>query len=152
MEKYINNKTVIKNDLYNLFKDSVTCEICHNILINPLMCLQCQNAFCKNCIDKKNETCPNKCIEPNFKKCISKKDILSKLKFKCQKCQNEIYYDEVMKHQDDNCTTNNNLSSINNKKIKQSKLKKLSLEEVDKYKKKGNEITYITCKKKKSFL
>ena len=152
MEKYINNKTVIQDELYNLFKDAVTCQICQNILINPLMCLQCQNTFCKSCIDKNNETCPNNCNEPNFKKCSSKKDILSKLKFKCQKCQNEIYYDEVMKHQDNNCTPNNNLLSINNTKVKQSKLKKLSLEEVDKLKKKGNDIIYISCKKEKYFL
>ena len=151
MEKYINNKTVFQDEIYTLFKDSITCQICQNILINPIMCLTCQDTFCKNCIDKKNGICPNKCNKPNFKQCPSKMDILTKLKFKCQKCKNDFYYNEVMKHQEYNCTTNNNASSINNGKIKQTKLQKLSIEEVDKYKKQGNEVTYISCKKEKLF-
>ena len=151
MEKYINNKTVIKDEIYNKFKNSVTCQICQNILIDPLICFQCQKLFCKNCIDKNNATCPNKCNELYLKKYLRTTDILSKLKFKCYKCQKEIYYEEVMKHQDENCS-NNNSSNINDIKIRQTKLKKLSLEEINDFKRKGNEITYITCKKDKYFL
>ena len=153
MEKYINNKAVVKDDIYNLFKDSITCPLCKNILIEPLMCVKCQNSFCKTCIDnymKKNQSCPNKCDEPDFQKCLTKNDILSKLKFKCKKCENDIYYDEVIKHQE-TCTSEKNSTNNNNNNnniiTERKKIEKVTSEEVDIYKKSGNELTYMTGKK-----
>ena len=75
MEELINDKTIIKNELYNVFKDSITCPLCLNILINPVMCLHCQNAFCKKCIDnwsKNSQKCPKRCDNPNIKKVLAK--------------------------------------------------------------------------------
>ena len=86
MEDFIRQDTVIEDTIFSVFKDSVICPLCSNILINPVMCMNCQSAYCKKCIDEwseKDKKCPNKCENPNYKKSIEKINILSKLKFKC---------------------------------------------------------------------
>ena len=157
MEELINDNTIIKDDLYNIFKNSIECSLCLNILINPVMCLNCQNAFCKKCIDnwsKKSQQCPNRCDNPNYQKSIGKNDILSKLKFKCKGCDNPIPYDNIRKHYSECCPDKipeekeTNKIVENNNTQKQSKFEKLSREEIELLKNKGNDITYITGKKK----
>ena len=154
MEKLINDNTIIKDELYNIFKNSIECSLCLNILINPVMCLNCQNAFCKKCIDnwsKKSQQCPNRCDNPNYQKSIGKNDILSKIKIKCKGCGNPIEYENVDKHyntccpdklkEDDNKIE---IEEVNN--TPNSKFEKITKEEIDKLKKEGNEIAYITGK------
>ena len=55
MEAYINNKTLVDNQLNNALKSSVICPLCENILINPIMCMSCQNVYCKKCIEAWNK-------------------------------------------------------------------------------------------------
>lgn len=112
----ISENTVVEDAIYLAFKDSLICPICSNILINPLMCMNCQNVYCQKCVDewsKKDNKCPNRCENPNYKKSIEKNNILSKLKFKCEKCGEEIFYDNVGKHRE-SCTPNNSSGKINN--------------------------------------
>ena len=111
------------------------------------MCLNCQNVFCKKCTQNwliKNLNCPNGCNNPNYQRSLGKNDILSKLKFKCTRCGNEILYDKVKKHYD-SCVSNK-------KKVEQinqvSKIEKISNEEMEKLKKKGDIITNIISKEK----
>ena len=169
MEELINENTIIKDDLYNIFKDTIVCSLCSNILINPVMCLHCQNAFCKKCIDnwsKNSQKCPKRCDNPNYQKSIGKNDILSKLKFKCKGCEQPIEYDNIRKHYSKCCpdkipaekeenkieenkkVEENKKMEENNNTQKQSKLEKLSRDEIELLKKKGNDVTYITGKKK----
>ena len=143
MENYINEDTIIEDDIYSNFKDSVICGICSNILIKPIMCMNCQNAYCQKCINdwsKRDNRCPYHCENPSYKKSIEKSNILSKLKFKCDKCDGEILYDNVKKHSEI-------CKSEKVQKINIARLKKLDRNEVkginDKEKK---DITYITCK------
>ena len=146
MEKYININNIIENDIFKLYKDSVICPLCHNILINPIMCMKCDGTFCKKCIDdweKKNLKCPNNCNEPNYQQNSIKNDILYKLKFKCEECEEEIYYNE-MKNHIDKCTHIKDLSQINIKKNRG--MKRITKEEVQILKKEGNEIKYMTSK------
>ena len=74
MEEYINDKTIIKNEIYNAFKDFIKCPLCSGILINPVMCMKCQTAFCRQCVDDwslKNPTkCLKGCLETNYEKCL----------------------------------------------------------------------------------
>ena len=148
MEELINVDTIIKDDLYNIFKDSIICPLCSNILINPVMCLTCQKVYCKRCIDKwseSNQKCQNGCENPNYQKNIGKNDILSKLKIKCRKCE------KISKHYD-TCTPEQIPAEEDNKieeKIsqqKEQKFKKISKEEIDNFKKQGKDIMYITSK------
>ena len=118
------------------------------------MCLNCQNAFCKKCIDnwsKNSQKCPNRCDNPNYQKSIGKNDILSKLKFKCKGCDNPIEYDNVRKHYSTCCPDKipvekeeNNKLEENNNTQKKSKFEKISRDEIEILKNKGNDITYIT--------
>ena len=155
MENYINENTIIKDDLYNAFKESVTCPLCLSILINPVMCMKCQNVFCKRCINdwtKKDEKCPNRCTEPNYQRCLGKNEILSKLKFKCETCGNNYNYEEAQKHlnscypgqiKEDEIKIENNEKTTN-----EPKFEKISRDEIEKLKRQGNDVTYITGKKK----
>ena len=51
MEKYINEDTIIKNETYNSFPELIICQICQCIMLEPVMCVGCQNYYCKKCID-----------------------------------------------------------------------------------------------------
>ena len=142
MEKYINEDTIIKNDTYNSYTELIICQICQCIMIEPVMCVDCQNYYCKKCIDdwkKKSEFCPNRCKGPIYKNVIEKNRLITKMKFKCIKgCGAEILFDDIKKHYSTNCLENkkeiNNI--INNRKGKsnikngKSNIKKLSKKEV----------------------
>ena len=153
MEKYINEETIIKNDNYDLFQDMIICQICQCIMIEPVMCLGCQNYYCKNCIEnwkKKSEKCPNRCENPIYQNIIEKNRIITKYKFKCIKgCGAEIPFENIKSHYDSNCLENkkeyNNKSIIKNN-IKESKIKILSDKETYELKRKKKEFEYFTSK------
>ncbi len=144
MDKYINKETVVENEIYIVFKDLVICPLCSNILIEPYMCTQCHNTYCKKCCDnwsKTNNKCQKGCELANYQKNIEKNNILSKLKFKCNNCGEEILYEKVQNHMDE-CET-----TINTRK---KRLKKLKKEEIANITKNTNlKIIRINCKKKK---
>ena len=98
---------VINDDFFNSVKDEVTCTICLDIKIDPLMCTKCQNSYCANCIkiwQKKSDKCPFKCDSPSFTKARIIKNLLSKLNFKCKNgCEQIIPYDKVLSHYDSDC-------------------------------------------------
>lgn len=101
LRDYINDKTVIKDEIYKNFEYSVTCSICSEIMINPMMCMNCQTVYCKSCIDnwsKKSAYCTNRCKNTNYKKSILSQIFLSKLKFICQNCEKVINYDDMQAH------------------------------------------------------
>ena len=150
MEEYINDDTVVQDDFFNAFKDSITCPLCLCILIEPVMCMKCQNVYCKKCVDdwaKKDNKCPNRCENPNYKPSLEKNNILSKLKFKCQKCGEEILYDNVKSHIESCKPNNNSKNNINtgNNATQTKRLKKLTKKELEKLEKKN--LARITSKK-----
>ena len=140
MEEYVNEKTVIKDNTYNILKDSILCKSCGCIMIEPVMCFECQDNFCKKCVEKwKNEkTCPKKCKNPTIKDVIQEKNKINRLKFKCVKgCGEEIPFDDLKAHYSSNC--------LKNKKKK--KIRSLNKDEVGKYvKQNGAQIERITSK------
>jgi len=156
MEKYINTKTIIKNDIYNMFKDSVICPLCKDIYIEPVMCMKCQEVFCKRCIDerlKEKKECPGKkkCEDPDYQECKGKVDILKTFCFNCYKCGKKILYTEVKTHME---SCSNEGSNINENCFlppetplgpSGPKMTKISKEELEKIKD-GKEMNYITCK------
>ena len=83
-------------------------------------------------------------------KSVYKKDVLSGLKFKCQKCQSEFQYDDAEEHSK-SCGNEQSMStplSLSNKSINisQPKLQKLSNYQMEELKRQGKEISYITGK------
>ena len=151
MEKYINKYTLIENEIVNLLKSSIICPLCNNIFIKPIMCINCQQIYCKRCIDnwsKDNEKCPNNnCLNPSYQDCMVKNDILSKLKFNCLGCDNTLLYFEVENHYDACHPNKESLSIKNIRKTKPVNIKRLSPEEVASLTKEGDEITYISSNK-----
>ena len=146
MEKYINNDTLIEDDIAKLFKSTVICPICKNILINPFICLKCQSVYCKKCIDnwsENNEKCPNNCENPEYQKCLGKNEVLSKFKFTCVGCHAEIEYNNAESHHSTCCPEKTSEGFTKRK----SKIKRLTSEEAKQLTDKGNEMNYIKGKK-----
>ena len=119
IREYINEKNVIKDEFYTNFESSFTCSICSDIFIEPTMCMNCQNVYCKECIEgwlQKSTTCPNRCQNTNFDKSKSTIEMLSKLNFICDKCDRVISYDEMKNHSLSNCQKidNNIITPSNN--------------------------------------
>ena len=122
MENYINEETVVKNEIYSAFKDDVTCPICSKLLINPMMCMRCQNVYCKKCIEawnKKDNKCPNRCENPDYHKSLEKSNI--------------------QKHMD-------NCESIQTTNGSVKRLKRIKKEDINRTKTNGK-LTRITSKK-----
>ena len=143
MEKYVNQDTIVKNQVYELFKDSIICPICDEVMIEPVICLNCQNSYCKKCIEKfkeKGELCPNKCENPIIKDIIGKNNYISKFKFKCIKgCGEEILFNDIEKHYSTECLSKENKN--NNKK----KMKIINAKEAENYKKNKGEDNPSLC-------
>ena len=98
---FINENNIINSEIYNAFKFSILCPICANIIIDPMMCMNCQNSYCKKCISQWNlinEKCPNRCKNPNYQISKEMNELLSKLNFKCKFCDKTFEYNEMKKH------------------------------------------------------
>ena len=105
MEKYVNESTIIKNQMYESFKDYIYCQKCRSLLIEPVMCANCQNYFCKKCVEKQTKICD--CKEPMMKNVVGKKNFITNIKFKCIKeCGAEISFDDINSHYKSNCIEN----------------------------------------------
>ena len=135
MEQYVNENTVIKNELYESLKDNIICQICQCFMLEPIIWLNCQNYFCKNCVEswkKKSNLCPLNCENPIYKNVIGKNNLISKLKFKCIKgCGEEILYDNIKEHYNSNC---------------EKKIKILTSGEAEKLTNEGKHIEYMSSK------
>ena len=137
MDKYVNKKTIVKNSVYDMFKDSIICQICNSLMIEPFICLNCQNTFCEKCKEKlkeNGENCPGKCQEPIIKNVIERNNNITRFKFKCIKgCGEEILFTDIKEHYSSDCLT------------KKQKPRVLTPEEVAEYKKKTDEdIPHVT--------
>ena len=137
MEQYINEDTIIKNEIYELFKENIICPICKGLIIEPVICLNCQNIFCKKCIEvlqKKGSSCPNKCQNSTIRDVIGKNNFITKFKFRCIKgCGAEIMFDDIKNHYNTNCLS------------EKKKIVPLSKKEAGAYRKKtGKDIPHLT--------
>ena len=157
MEEYINEDTIIKNETYNSFPELIICQICQCIMLEPVMCVGCQNYFCIKCINdwkKKSGVCPNRCENPIYKSVIEKNRLISKMKFRCIKgCGAEISFDDIKSHYNSNCLENiqiNNQGKIHiddedeNEDNYKSKIKILSIDEVTNLRNQNKNFEYVT--------
>jgi hypothetical protein len=107
MEKYVNEDTIVKSEIYDLFSESIICPLCSTLMIDQVMCLKCQNIYCKKCIEAwktKGGGCPNNCKDAIFNDVIEKNNNLTKFKFNCIKgCGEEIPFKEIEKHYSSDC-------------------------------------------------
>ena len=112
---YIDTKTVYKDKIFNEFEDLIICSICGNILIEPMICNNCQTVICKECQEewgRKSNECPNRCKNPKYQKCLDISNLLSKLKFFCPICEEAINYDNIKEHSLIKCQRKNNIEKL----------------------------------------
>ena len=120
LRKYINEKTLIKDEIYKQFESSVCCAICQDIIIEPVMCMNCQALYCKSCQEKMSKTstiCTNRCPNAIYEKSILAQGLLSKLKFKCENCEEIIDYDDIKKHSLTKCKNTSRLRVLSESSI-----------------------------------
>ena len=111
------------------------------------MCSICQKVFCQKCIEEniKSNICPYNCQNAKFIRSIQKNELLSKMKYKCKNCGEEVMQSDINTHLNSNCKPKKEqtLAEIYQNKKKLFKLTPEEMSEVDK-----NKINRFTSKKK----
>ena len=80
-------------------QEDFKCIVCFGIVWDPLQCFDCKTLFCAECIKNWNRGCP--CCKSNCgleagNRIVRK--ILSKLKFKCTRCESDVDYELSKDH------------------------------------------------------
>jgi len=131
---HINDDIVINKSYYDPMAKELICSICKGLLIDPVLCTECEHPFCSSCIGewtKKNNQCIMKCKGTFKSKPIPRmiKNIMEKVLLKCNFCNGEIslmdYPIHITSCEDNNKTVNCpfckecklKMAEINNKNI-----------------------------------
>ena len=103
--EYFTDDSVVEDQLYLSLKDLLICPYCHKLIKNPFMCNKCQKNYCKKCLEDYSnmKKCPNDNKESEFKHSIMINEMLSKLKYKCNNCKEEILQSDIKSHLETNC-------------------------------------------------
>lgn len=108
---YFTDKNLIEDEYYLGIKDLVTCKLCHNILKEPMMCLECQKSFCKNCSEELTIDF-HLCEKPNFIKNKNVIEMIQKLKYLCNNCKQEVKEADIESHIKNGCIKNKNPTKL----------------------------------------
>ena len=132
---HLNLDLVINKAFFEPMVKELTCLICKGLLVDPILCSECESPFCTSCITiwkLRNNNCINKCKGPFQIKQITKmmKDIMNKVLLNCNICKSEISLNSYPSHII-SCEDNSKL--INCPFCKECKLKNsdLKLNEID---------------------
>ncbi len=109
-DEYFSDDCIIQDTLFLAIKDLLICPQCNNILKEPYMCDDCQNVYCKKCLEKYSNDlriCPNNRKVSQFSHCISKAELLSKIKYRCKNCKKEVIQSDIKSHLELNCKKTN---------------------------------------------
>jgi len=110
-DEYFSDDCIIEDNLFLALKDLLICPLCSKILKEPYMCSECQNAYCKKCLENYSnlKRCPNDNKNTKFTHCIQKNDLLSKLKYRCKNCLKEVAQTDIQSHLKSNCKANTHI-------------------------------------------
>ena len=109
-DEYFSDDCIIKDTLFLAIKDLLICPQCNKILKDPYMCDDCQNVYCKKCLEQYSNNlriCPNNRKATQFNHCIAKNELLSKIKYRCKNCQKEVIQTDIKAHLELNCKSTN---------------------------------------------
>ena len=98
---YFPEESLIKDDFYKNLEPLLICPICKKIYKDPVMCSKCQSIYCKNCIN--DSKCVKECDDAIFNNSISKMELLSKIKYRCNNCYEEVKQMDINSHLQKNC-------------------------------------------------
>ena len=101
-EYYLDEEDIINKNYYEQIKEMIKCIICFNIIEDPVQCSICKYHFCKECIIKLAR-CPMGCQNYEIIPGTSCNELLSGIKIKCNKCGEEVNYDNIKKHKEEDC-------------------------------------------------
>ena len=96
---------LINKEYLSTLSHIIFCEICHNILLDPVQCCSCEQCYCRSCIEAAkplHRQCLH-CDSISFKKSVLMNKILSKCNFKCCQCGKHIMYVDLLNHYKLNC-------------------------------------------------
>ena len=133
-DEYFSDDCVVEDTLYISLIDLVTCPLCAKIFKEPYMCNECQQVYCKKCLqqDSKLKICPKEKKRSTFSLSKNKNELVSKIKYRCKNCLEVVIQKDIKAHLKENCEHNEEIKRektlaeiINNKK----KLIKLNKEE-----------------------
>ena len=140
---YFTDDCLIEDEYYNGIKDLIKCKFCHKILKDPMMCNDCQGAFCKSCSEELiNDN--HKCEKPTFAKNKNAIEMIKKLKYLCNNCKREIREMDIEDHIKEGCIKNKNPTKLINSIYRKKTLKKLDVNE--KKKLSDKKVNHISCK------
>ena len=123
---YFDDNCIIEDDYYKCIKNLVTCKFCDKILKDPVMCTQCQEAYCKNCVKQlQNENEKHKCENPSYIKNLNAISMLGKIKYLCKNCKNEIKQEDIEEHLNEGCIKHENPKKLIDTMFKKNCLQKL---------------------------
>jgi len=142
---YFDENSPIEDEYYKGIKNLVVCNYCNKILKNPMMCIECQGAFCQKCTDELTDE-NHKCKKPTYSKNQGAIALLKNLKYLCNNCKNEIKQENIEAHLNEGCAKNENPTKLMDEIFRKKTLQKLTQDEIKKLseeKKKVNHLTLI---------
>ena len=115
---------MINSTSYKLNAKQYKCRLCKHILLNPMMCSQCESVFCRNCIFPyvlKYNTCPFGCDNFDLNNADYAHDNeFSKFEIICKICENvfpittyQTHYNKCSIQNNDNICWNCNTKVLN---------------------------------------
>ena len=104
-DEYFSDDCVVQDDLYISIKELIICPLCNKIYKEPYMCLDCQSVYCKKCLENYSnlKKCPKDGKNNKFVNCITKNDLISKLKYRCKNCLKEVIQADIKSHLEEKC-------------------------------------------------
>jgi len=104
---------IVNKEYYKSIKDVINCSICSDIIKDPVQCNKCQHCFCSLCIKRLRNCRPCNCQFNQFIPSLICKNLLSELIIKCS-CGDELKYDFIQKHKEDEFLFKMKCSSLGN--------------------------------------
>lgn len=144
-EQYFDENNPIEDDYYKGIKNLIQCKYCNKILKDPMMCKECQGAFCNNCIDELNRN-NHKCKKPSYDKNKSAISLLKNVKYLCNNCKSEIKQENIETHLKEKCVKNENPTKLMDEIFRKKTLQKLNQDEITKLSDEKDNVNHLTCK------
>eukprot|EP00347_Sterkiella_histriomuscorum_P000577 403375310 len=100
--KYLDPDLYVKAAGEGDIEQHYICLFCYGVVLDPTECRECQSLYCKGCIGKSSQICPNRCTQNEFQQVnrIVRNALVNK-EFKCQNqswCTEVIKYENYIKH------------------------------------------------------
>ena len=107
-DEYFSDDCVVEDTLYISLKDLITCPLCSKIFKEPYMCNECQQVYCKKCLqqDSKLKICPKEKKRSTFSLSKNKNELVSQIKYRCKNCLEEVIQSDIKAHLKKSCEHN----------------------------------------------